>query len=199
MWWWRSGRGRWLRSGPGRCWTPSGSNLICVRIVIRLLIIKLLGFYPIDSYPSLLLYIVLSLLYYQFNSFLGFSISLYGIRARSYKETILIPAWKQAMDEEVDALISRRTWELISAPKHVVFCRWVYTLTYRPDSSVDRYKARLIAKGYTQTYGVDYFETFSPVARLNAIRIMFSIVVNMEWPLFQLDIKNAFLYGDLKE
>jgi len=176
--------------------------LICVRIVIRLLIIKLLGFYPIDSYPSLLLYIVLSLLYYQFNSFLGFSISLYGIRARSYKETILIPAWKQAMDEEVDALISRGTWELVSAPKDIVMgCRWVYILKYRPDSSVDRYKARLIAKGYTQTYGVDYFETFSPVALLNSIRILFSVVVivNMEWLLFQLDVKNAFLYGDLKE
>jgi len=62
---------------------------------------------------------------------------------------------------------------------------------------VDRYKARLVAKGYTQTYDIDYFETFSPVARMNSIRIMFSIDVNMSWPLFQLDVKNAFLYGDL--
>jgi len=90
---------------------------------------------------------------------------------------------------------------LISALKDavVVGCRWVYTLKYRPDGSVDRYKARLVAKGFTQTYGVDYFETFSPVARLNSIQILFSIVVNMEWPLFQLDVKNVFLYGDLKE
>jgi len=60
---------------------------------------------------------------------------------------------------------------------------------------VDRYKARLVAKKYTQTYGVDYFETFSPVARLNSIRILFSVAVNMEWPLFQLDVKNTSLWG----
>jgi len=56
-----------------------------------------------------------------------------------------------------------------------------------------------VAKGYTQTYSIDYFETFSPVARMNSIRIMFSIVVNLSWSLFQLDVKNAFLYGELQE
>jgi len=84
---------------------------------------------------------------------------------------------------------------LVYAPKDVVGCRWVYTLKYRPDSSVDRYKARLVVKEYTQTYGVDYFETFSPVAQLNSIRILFSIAINMEWPLFQLNVKNAFSMG----
>jgi len=64
---------------------------------------------------------------------------------------------------------------------------------------MDRYKAKLVAKGYTQTYSIDYFETFSPVARMNSIRILFSIDVNLSWPLFQLDVKNAFLYGDLQE
>jgi len=90
----------------------------------------------------------------------------------------LVPAWKQAMDEEMDALISRETWELVSALKDdVVSYRWVHTLKYRPDGSMDRYKSRLVAKRYTQTYGVNYFETFSPVARLNSIRILFSVVV----------------------
>ena len=65
--------------------------------------------------------------------------------------------------------------------------------------SVDRYKVRFVSKVYTQTYGMDYFETFSLVARLNYIRIMFSIAFNMERPLFQLDVKNVFLYRDLKE
>ena len=64
---------------------------------------------------------------------------------------------------------------------------------------MDRYKARLVAKGYTRTYGVDYFETFSPVARLNSIRIIFSLAVNMDWSMSQLDVKNVFLYGDLHE
>ena len=94
------------------------------------------------------------------------------------------------MNEEMDALISRETWELISAPKDVMGCRQVYTLKYRPDGLVVRYKGKLVAKGYTQTYGVDYFETFSPVARLNSIRILFS-VINMEWPLFQLEYQEC--------
>jgi len=81
----------------------------------------------------------------------------------------------------------------------VAGCRWVFTLKYRPDGSVDRYKARFVAKGYTQTYIIDYFEKFSPVARMNSIRILFFIAVNLSWPLFQLDVKNAFLCGDLKE
>ena len=98
------------------------------------------------------------------------------------------------------ALISRRTWELVSATTNAVIisCRWVFTLKYRPDGSVDRYKARLMAKSYTQTYNIDYFEAFSPAAKMNS-KILFSIVVDLSWPLFQLDVKNAFLYGDLQE
>jgi len=67
------------------------------------------------------------------------------------------------MDKEMNAQVSRKTWDLVSPPKRavVVSYRWVYTLKYRSDGSVDRYKARLVVKGYTQTYGVDYFETFS--------------------------------------
>ena len=56
-----------------------------------------------------------------------------------------------------------------------------------------------MTKGYTQTYGIDYFEMFSPVAQMNSIRIIFSVVVNLSWPLCQLDLKNAFLYGELEE
>jgi len=105
------------------------------------------------------------------------------------------------MDKEMEALDSRRTWELVLAPTDAVIvdCRWVFTLKYRPDGSVDRYKARLVAKGYTLTYSIDYFETFSPVVRMNSIRILFSIDVNLSWPLLQLNVKNAFLYGDLQE
>jgi len=68
------------------------------------------------------------------------------------------------MDEERNALVSRGTWELVSTPINVIVGhRWVYTLKFRPDGSVDRYKARLVAKCYTQAYGINYFEIFSPV------------------------------------
>ena len=90
---------------------------------------------------------------------------------------------------------------MVSAPTDavVVGCRLVFTLKYRQDGSVDRYKARLMAKSYIQTYGIEYFATFSPVARMNSIKILFSIAINLSLPLFQVDVKNVFLYRDLQE
>ena len=67
------------------------------------------------------------------------------------------------------------------------------------DDTLDKLKARLVARGFTQTYGLDYQETFAPVAKLNSIRVLLSVAANLEWPLHQLDIKNAFLNGELKE
>ncbi|XP_049934544.1 retrovirus-related Pol polyprotein from transposon RE1 isoform X1 [Nymphaea colorata] len=111
------------------------------------------------------------------------------------------PKWAAAMQEEMDALQSRGTWTLVtpSVDAAIVGCRWVFTIKYRADGSIDRYKARLVAKGYTQTYGVDYYDTFSPVARHASLRILLAVAVSKNWSLSQLDVKNAFLYGDLHE
>ena len=78
-------------------------------------------------------------------------------------------------------------------------CKWIFTIKCKADGSVERYKARLVAKGFTQTYGIDYQKTFAPVAKINSIRVLMSLVVNSNWPLHQLDGKNAFLNGDLEE
>ncbi|KAL0288861.1 UNVERIFIED_CONTAM: Retrovirus-related Pol polyprotein from transposon RE1 [Sesamum angustifolium] len=80
-----------------------------------------------------------------------------------------------AMDDEMSALISRGTWELVEVPPNadIVACRWVFTLKFRANRTLKWYKARLVAKGFTQTYGVDYFETFSPIACLNSIAYYF--------------------------
>ncbi|KAJ0666336.1 putative RNA-directed DNA polymerase [Helianthus annuus] len=109
--------------------------------------------------------------------------------------------WREAMKVEMDALNKNSTWEKCTLPpgKKPVGCRWVFTIKYKADGTIERYKARLVAKGYTQTYGIDYSETFSPVAKIDTIRVLFSIAANEGWPLRQFDVKNAFLHGELKE
>ncbi|KAL6294169.1 hypothetical protein ACE6H2_002311 [Prunus campanulata] len=116
-------------------------------------------------------------------------------------EALKDPKWFQAMTEEMHALEKNHTWTLETLPqgKRTVGCRWVYTLKYNADGSIERYKARLVAKGYTQTYGIDYDETFAPVAKLNTVRVLLSIAANLDWPLHQFDVKNAFLHGELTE
>ncbi|RVW53636.1 Retrovirus-related Pol polyprotein from transposon RE2 [Vitis vinifera] len=109
--------------------------------------------------------------------------------------------WRQAMVDEMVALHSNGTWDLVVLPsgKSTVGCRWVYAVKVGPDGQVDCLKARLVAKGYTQVYGFDYGDTFSPVAKIASVRLLLSMAAMCSWPLYQLDIKNAFLHGDLAE
>jgi Reverse transcriptase (RNA-dependent DNA polymerase) len=111
------------------------------------------------------------------------------------------PKWKKVMFEEIRALVKNDTWDMVPRPsnKNMVGCKWIYSTKHTPEGKINKFKARLVAKGYTQTYGVDYEETFAPVAKMNTVRTLISCAVNLGWDLFQLDVKNAFLYGDLKE
>ncbi|WKA05478.1 hypothetical protein VitviT2T_023442 [Vitis vinifera] len=109
--------------------------------------------------------------------------------------------WKAVMNEEMKSLQKNETWELVECPpgRKPVGCRWIYTVKYKADGSIERFKARLVAKGYTQTYGIDYTETFALVAKINTVRVLLSLVANLDWPLQQFDVKNAFLHGELSE
>ncbi|GJY09460.1 retrovirus-related pol polyprotein from transposon TNT 1-94 [Tanacetum coccineum] len=132
----------------------------------------------------------------------AFALSMYSDEIPANTEQALKSKhWKDAMEEEIKALIKNNTWEKRVLPpgKKTVGCRWVFTIKYKPDGTIERYKARLVAKGHTQTYGIDYSETFSPVAKINTIRVLISIAANKGWPLHQFDVKNAFLHGELKE
>lgn len=120
---------------------------------------------------------------------------------KSIHEALEVPRWREAVFEELKALKKNDTWDLTSLPegKKCVGSKWVFTIKYHADGSVERYKARLVARGFTQTYGLDYEETFAPVAKLNTVRVLLSLAANLDWPLRQFDVKNAFLNGELEE
>jgi hypothetical protein len=107
-----------------------------------------------------------------------------------------VKQWEIAMQEEIKSQMENGTWILVQRPKNrkVVKCKWVYVI--KPDR---RYKARLVAKGFTQIEGIDFQETFSLVARYEAIRFLLAYTTLEDWELKAMDIKTAFLYGELNE
>ena len=119
----------------------------------------------------------------------------------SFKAASLDSNWIAAMKDEYRALIDNQTWSLVprSPSMNVVGCRWVYKLKERADGSIERHKARLVAKGFNQEQGVDFTNTFSPVAKATTVRILLSIGLSRQWSIRQLDVKNAFLHGALAE
>ena len=83
--------------------------------------------------------------------------------------------------------------------KSVVGFKWIYKFKTHSDGSNERYKTRLVEKGFTQEYGIDYEETFTPIARISSVRALLAVVAARKWDLFQMDVKNAFLNGNLSE
>ena len=118
-----------------------------------------------------------------------------------FEDAVKDVKWQQAMDEEMAALDKNDTWDLVPLPagKKAIGCKWVYKVKHNADGSVSRYKARLVAKGYAQKYGIDYEETFSPVAKMATVRVFIAVAATLGWVLKQMDVKNAFLNGDLQE
>ena len=119
------------------------------------------------------------------------------------REVHIDPLWQQTMNEELDALHKNHTWDMVDLPpgQSIIGCRWVYKIKIKTkaDGSVERYKARLVAKGFTQEYGINYEETFTRVAHLTSVRYLIAVAAVRCWPLYQMDVKNVFLNGDLHE
>ena len=95
-------------------------------------------------------------------------------------EALSIREQKETMKVEMGALEKNKTWDLVELParKKLLGCKWVFTVKHKADGSLERYKTRIVAKGYTQTYGIDYLKTFVLVAKLNPIRILLSLTAN---------------------
>ncbi|KAE8695793.1 hypothetical protein F3Y22_tig00110684pilonHSYRG00005 [Hibiscus syriacus] len=123
------------------------------------------------------------------------------VEPKSYHEAIQHPEWVQAMNDEILALETNKTWSVVSLPsgKVPIGCKWVYWIKYNVAGTIERYKARLVAKGCSQKEGVDYVDTFSPTVKFVTVRFLLVIASVFDCPLFQLDVYNAFLQGDLFE
>ena len=104
----------------------------------------------------------------------------------SFTEAARDPKWKGAMDEEIEAIEKNDTWELAELPKgnKAIGVKWVYKKKMNPRGEVERYKARLVVKGYRQKAGIDYDEVFAPVARMETIRLLLAMAAQMEWPIY---------------
>ena len=107
--------------------------------------------------------------------------------------------WKEASKSEIDSILHNHTWELIDLPSGCkrLSSKWIFKRKQKVDGSIDKYKARLVIKGYRQTEGLDYFDTYSPVTRINSIRMVLAITTLKDLEVHQRDVKTAFLNGDL--
>ena len=123
------------------------------------------------------------------------------VEPKSYEEAAANPLWVEAMQAELAALHKNNTWEVVPVPpgKKLIGYKWVYKVKLKVDGSLERCKGMLVAKGFNQKFGVDYEETFSPVVKMGTIRMLLALAATHHWSVYQFDVNNAFLHGNLNE
>jgi hypothetical protein len=121
----------------------------------------------------------------RFSSYAAYMTKLLDEEPTTFEKTAQKGQWKEAMAEEYQSIMKNEVWEIVPRPKEksVVTSKWVYKIKHAADGSVDKYKARFVARGFSQKEGEDYDETFAPVARYTSIRAIISLVASMGWNL----------------
>ena len=149
--------------------------------------------YPISDYSSTTAFTA------KHQAFLA-KITTYYV-PKTYKEAVKDPRFNGAMKSEIAALEDNYTWDVTHLPqgKRAISCRWLYSNKYRADGTLERPKARLVACGNRQKEGLDYKDTFAPVAKMNTVWFILKVAAAKGWEVHQMDIHNAFLHGDLEE
>lgn len=119
----------------------------------------------------------------------------------NFKEARESVEWTRACEDEIESIVKNNTWVLVELPIGVkpIGLKWVFKIKRNSDGSINKFKARLVAKGYVQQHGIDFEEVFAPVARRETIRILINLAAANGWHVHHLDVKTAFLHGELKE
>jgi hypothetical protein len=137
----------------------------------------------------------------RFSSYAAYMTNLLDEEPTTFEEAVQKGQWKESMKEEHQSIIKNEVWEIVPRhkEKYVVTSKWVYKIKHAADGSVDKYKARFVARGLSQKEGEYCEETFALVARYTSIRAIISLVTSMGWNLHQMDVKIAFLTGEIEE
>jgi hypothetical protein len=137
----------------------------------------------------------------KFPSYVALMSSIIDTKPSSYEEATRKQVWQNAMMEEYNSIMKNDVWEIVPRPegKSVIDSRWLYKVKHVADGSIEKYKAWFVARGFSQKEGVDYEETFAPVARYTSIRFIMSLATVFDWSLYQMDVKTTFLNGLIEE
>jgi hypothetical protein len=119
----------------------------------------------------------------------------------SFEEADKLQVWKDAMLEEYRSILKNNVWDILPRPKDksVVSSKWMYKIKHTTNGSVEKFKARFVARGFTQKEGIDYDETFAPVARYTSIRVIIALASVLGWKLHQMDVKTTFSNGKIEQ
>nr|KAJ0201031.1 hypothetical protein LSAT_V11C600318230 [Lactuca sativa] len=109
--------------------------------------------------------------------------------------------WKEAIHDEIDSIMHNNTWVLADLPPccKALGCKWILKRKMKVDGTIDKYKARLVIQGFRQKEGIDFFDTYAPVARISTIRLLLALAATHNLMIHQIDVKTSFLNGDLDE
>jgi hypothetical protein len=118
-----------------------------------------------------------------------------------YSEGVINPLWEESMQKEYDLLLDNQTWDLVplSRRRKLVRFKWVYRTKREANGQVSKYKERLVGKGFQQIHRIDYDETFSPISKMESIRLVLAIAATKGWEVHQMNVKSVFLHGDISE
>ena len=119
----------------------------------------------------------------------------------NYEEATQKKEWVEAMTKEYHSIMRNDVWDIVPKPegKSIVSSKWICKIKHAADGSIEKYKAIFVARGFSQKEGIDYEETFAPVARYTSIRAIMALASMMKWDLHQMDVKTAFLNGVIEE